>query len=82
MLKGKITIAGGQVQQTNIEGYDLIRMPESPRVEVCFVENHLSPSGIGEAAVPYLGPAVDNACFASTGKRLRKLPLSHDEETE
>jgi isoquinoline 1-oxidoreductase beta subunit len=80
VLKGKITIAGGQVQQTNFDGYDLIRMPESPRVEVYFVENHLSPSGIGEAAVPYLGPAVANACFAATGKRLRKLPLNLDEE--
>jgi isoquinoline 1-oxidoreductase beta subunit len=76
VLKQSISIANGQVQETNFTGYDPIRMPETPRLEVYFVENHLAPSGIGEAGVPYLGPAVANAVFAATGKRLRKLPLS------
>ena len=79
VLKGEITIANGQVQQTNFNGYDLVRMPESPRVEVYLVDNHLEPSGIGEAGVPYLGPAVANAVFAVSGKRLRKLPLRMNE---
>ena len=75
VLKGEITIANGQAQQTNFNGYDLIRMPESPRIEVYLVQNHLAPSGIGEAGVPHAGPAVANAIFAATGQRLRKLPL-------
>jgi isoquinoline 1-oxidoreductase beta subunit len=78
VMKGEITIKNGQVQQTNFNDYDLVRMPESPRIEVHLVENHLAPSGIGEAGVPYAGPAVANAIFAATGKRLRKLPFLLD----
>jgi isoquinoline 1-oxidoreductase beta subunit len=81
-LKGEITIANGQVQQTNFNGYDLVRMPESPRIEIYLVQNHLDPSGIGEAGVPYLGPAVANAIFAATGKRIRKLPIRMNEELQ
>ena len=79
VLNGEITIANGQVQQTNFNGYDLIRMPQSPSIEVYFVENHFKPSGIGEAGVPYVGPAVANAVFAATGRRLRRLPLRMSE---
>ena len=79
VLKGQITIANGQVQQKNFDGYDLIRMPESPRIEVHLVDNHFDPSGIGEAGIPCVGPAVANALFDAAGKRLRKLPLRLDE---
>ncbi len=82
VLKGEITIVEGQVQQTNFNGYDLVRMPESPRIEVYLVQNHLDPSGIGEAGVPHAGPAVANAVFAATGKRLRKLPLRMSDQSQ
>jgi isoquinoline 1-oxidoreductase subunit beta len=78
-LKGEITIADGRVQQSNFNGYDVVRMPESPAIEVYFVENHEAPSGLGEAAVPLLAPAVANAVFDATGRRLRKLPLRLEE---
>ncbi|HEY4048958.1 MAG TPA: molybdopterin cofactor-binding domain-containing protein [Acidobacteriaceae bacterium] len=78
VLKGQITISQGQVEQTNFSGYELIRMPESPAIEVHLIENHFEPSGIGEAGVPLIGPAIANAVFAATGKRLRKLPLRPD----
>ena len=50
-------------------------MDEMPTVEVHLVKNELSPSGIGESAVPLIAPAVTNAVFAATGKRIRKLPI-------
>lgn len=81
VLKNEITIANGQVQQKNFNSYDPIRMPESPRIEIYLVENHLDPGGIGEAGLPLVGPAVANAVFAATRKRLRKLPLRFTEET-
>jgi len=80
VLKGEITIANGQVQQKNFNSYDIVRMPESPRIEIHLMENHLDPGGIGEAGLPLVGPAVANAVFAATGKRLRKLPLRFSEK--
>ena len=50
-------------------------MPEAPTLEIWFIENHEQPHGLGEAAVALTGPAVVNAIFAATGKRLRKAPL-------
>lgn len=78
-LKGEITIRDGGAQQTNFSEYDLVRMPEAPRMEVHLVENHFDPSGVGEAGVPLVAPSVANAIFAATGKRLRKLPFRLDQ---
>lgn len=74
-LKGAITIDRGRVQQTNFNTYDPLRMDEMPAVEVHVVQNHLAPGGIGEASTPTIAPAVANALFALTGKRVRKLPI-------
>lgn len=74
-LKGEITIAKGAVQQNNFDGYDLVRMPEAPPVEVHIVDSGADLGGIGEPGVPPLAPAVANAVFAATGIRLRKLPF-------
>lgn len=74
-LKGPITIEGGKVQQTNFDAYPVLRMNEMPPVEVYFVESGAPPSGVGEPAVPPVAPALANAVFAATGKRLRTLPL-------
>ena len=74
-LKGEITIAHGAAMQSNFDGYDLVRMPESPTVEVHMVESGEELGGIGEPGVPPLAPAVANAVFAASGVRLRKLPF-------
>jgi isoquinoline 1-oxidoreductase subunit beta len=74
-LKGQITIDRGRVQQTNFNTYDPLRMDEMPEVEVHIVESHLPPGGIGEASTPTAAPAVVNALYALTRKRIRKLPI-------
>ena len=74
-LKGAITIDRGRVQQQNFNTYDPLRMDEMPVVEVHIVPSHAAPGGIGEASTPTAGPAVANALFALTGKRVRKLPI-------
>jgi len=75
-MKGAITIDKGRVEQGNFNHYDVLRIDEMPVVEVHIVPSTANPSGIGEAAVPPIAPAVTNAIFALTGKRIRKLPIS------
>ena len=74
-LKNEITIAGGRVEQANFNNYPMLRMSETPRVEVYTVSSTEAPGGIGEPGVPPIAAAVANAVFAATGQRLRKLPL-------
>jgi isoquinoline 1-oxidoreductase subunit beta len=75
-LKGQITIDKGRVQQNNFNQYDMLRIDEAPVVEVHLVESTQNPGGIGEAGVPAIAPAVTNAVYAATGKRIRKLPIT------
>jgi len=74
-LKGQITIDKGRVQQSNFDRYDVVRIDDAPVVEVYIVPSTENPGGIGEAGVPAIAPAVANAVFAATGKRVRKLPI-------
>jgi len=74
-LKGEITIDKGRVQQANFDSYDMLRINEAPVVEVYIVPSTENPGGIGEAGVPAIAPAVCNAVFAATGKRIRRLPI-------
>jgi isoquinoline 1-oxidoreductase beta subunit len=75
-LKGAITIDKGRVQQGNFHQYDVLRIDESPAsIEVHMVPSTAAPGGIGEASTPGIAPAVTNAIFAATGKRIRKLPI-------
>jgi isoquinoline 1-oxidoreductase beta subunit len=74
-LFGEIIVAAGRVQQTNFHQYRWLRFDEAPPVEVHFVPSQESPSGMGEPPVPPVAPAVANAIFALTGRRLRRLPL-------
>jgi isoquinoline 1-oxidoreductase beta subunit len=74
-LKGAITIERGRVVQGNFNHYDVLRINEMPVVEVHIVPSQAAPGGIGEASTPTVIPAVANAIFAATGKRLRKLPI-------
>jgi isoquinoline 1-oxidoreductase beta subunit len=78
-LKGEITIANGRVQQGNFHQYDMLRIHEMPKIEVHIVPSTMAPGGIGEASTPGVAPAVANAIFAATGKRLRKLPLRNQD---
>jgi len=77
-LKGAITIDRGRVQESSFSDYDVIRMPEAPVVEVHIVPSTSAPGGIGEASVPGIAPAVANAVFKLTGKRVRRLPIQLD----
>ena len=74
-LKGAITLDRGRVQQGNFHQYDMLRIDEMPVVEVHLAASTATPGGIGEASVPAIAPAVTNAIFAATGKRIRQLPI-------
>ncbi len=74
-LKDGITIDADAVVQSNFHDYRLLRFDEMPRIEVHIVPSTRPPSGIGEAGVPPIAPAVANAVFNATGQRLRSLPL-------
>jgi isoquinoline 1-oxidoreductase beta subunit len=74
-LKNEITIKKGAVEQTNFDAYDPIRINEAPPIEVHIAPSGDDPGGMGEPGLPPIAPAVANAIFAATGKRLRKLPL-------
>ena len=74
-LKGSITIDRGRVREQNFHQYDVLRMDEMPVIDVYIVPSTNAPGGIGEAATPAIAPAVANAIFAATGKRIRQLPI-------
>src|SRR5947208_4734087 len=74
-LYGKITLKDGRVEQTNFDTYQILRMNEAPAIEVYIVPSSEPPGGMGEAGTSAIVPAVTNAIFAATGKRLRKLPI-------
>ena len=74
-VKDAITIERGRVAQNNFNDYAMVRMKEAPPVEVHVVISSEAPTGIGEPTVPVVAPAICNAIFAATGKRLRRLPI-------
>ena len=78
-LYGKITFKDGQVQQSNFHDYRMLRMNQMPKVETVLVPSGGFFSGCGEPPVAVVAPALCNAIFAATGKRIRSLPLAkHD----
>ena len=74
-LKEAITIKGGAVEQSNFHDFELLRINEMPVVEVHIIPSTEPPSSTGEPGLPPAAPAVANAIFAATGKRLRTLPF-------
>jgi isoquinoline 1-oxidoreductase beta subunit len=74
-LSGEITIKDGRVVQSNFNDYPILKMSEMPVVEVHLVKSTEPPGGVGEPGTPPAAPAVCNAVFAATGKRVRKLPI-------
>lgn len=71
-----ITLKNGLVEQSNFNDYRILRMPDVPKIEVHIVPSMESPTGVGELSVPPVAPAIVNAIFAATGKRVRDLPLT------
>jgi isoquinoline 1-oxidoreductase subunit beta len=74
-LKGAITIDKGRVKQSNFHDYEMLRIHEMPQIETHIVISTEKPGGIGEASTPSIAPAIANAIFKATGKRLRRLPM-------
>ncbi|MDM1296470.1 xanthine dehydrogenase family protein molybdopterin-binding subunit [Sphingobacterium sp. N143] len=75
-LKSMITVKNGQVEQGNFDGYQIIRMPEAPQqIHVHIMDSDTKPTGVGEPPVPPFTPALCNAIYAATGKRIHTLPI-------
>ena len=77
-LYGEITIKDGRVEQTNFGDYRVLRINETPRINVDLVKSGDPPGGIGEPGTSCVMPALTNAIFAATGKRIRKLPIANE----
>ncbi len=80
-LRGEITLDRGRVLQTNFNNYEPLRIDEMPVIETYIVPSTNPPGGIGEASTPAIAPAVTNAIFSATGKRIRKLPIRPEDLT-
>jgi isoquinoline 1-oxidoreductase beta subunit len=74
-LYGEITLKNGRVEQTNFDSYQMLRMNDAPAIEVHVVKSAAPPGGMGETGTSAIVPAIANAIFAATGKRLRKMPV-------
>jgi isoquinoline 1-oxidoreductase beta subunit len=75
-MQQEITLAGGHIQQTNFHQHPLVRFRQSPAIEVFWRLSEFGPTGLGEPALPPILPAIANAVFAATGKRIRTLPIA------
>ena len=75
-LFGRIDIVGGVVQQTNFPSHPLLTLAQTPRIETHLIVSNREPGGVGEPGTPPLAPALANAWFALTGRRVRELPLA------
>jgi isoquinoline 1-oxidoreductase beta subunit len=80
-LKAEATLQDGRIHQSNFHDYPILQMNEMPLVEVYIVESDQRPSGMGEMGVPPIAPAVANAVFAATGKRIRHIPIRPEDFT-
>ena len=78
-LKDAITVDRGRVVQSNFNDYAMIRMNEAPPIEVYLVPSTEAPTGIGEPTVPVIAPAISNAIFSASGKRVRRLPIRNED---
>ena len=75
VFKMEVTMDRGRVEQTNFNTYGLSRMIDSPQVEIHIVASNKPPGGVGEPVYPSVAPAITNAIFAATGRRIRRLPI-------
>jgi len=75
-MQQEVTLADGRVQQTSLNAHPLLRIRQSPEIEIHWKRTDFAPTGLGEPALPPALAAVSNAVFAATGKRIRTLPLA------
>ena len=80
-LNLQITVKEGRIEQSNFPDYPLLRMAAAPDVEVSLLDSPFPPTGVGEIGIPPAAPALVNAIFAATGKRLRRLPIASQLKT-
>ena len=73
--KSEMTVNNGRVKESNFDDYKVIRMNEAPEINISIIKSQKNPGGVGEPGLPPIAPAVANAVFAATGKRVRKLPI-------
>ena len=81
ILKSQITLDKGRIVEGNFDGYDVLKIDEMPSVEVYIVKSSAPPTGVGEPGVPPIGPAVANATFKATGRRIRILPFANSDNS-
>jgi isoquinoline 1-oxidoreductase beta subunit len=74
----EVTMENGAIEQTNFDKYPMRRMPNTPTVDVHYVQSDYTPTGLGEPAFPPAGPAICNAIYAATGHRIRTLPITKE----
>jgi len=74
----ELAIENGRIAETNFDRYPMLRMPNTPQVDVHFIQSDFTPTGVGEPALPPVAPAICNAIFAATGHRVRTLPLTKE----
>jgi isoquinoline 1-oxidoreductase beta subunit len=72
----EITLKNGRVVQSNYHQHPLVKMSQTPSIEVHWIKSNNSPTGLGEPALPPILPAIANAVFAATGERLRTMPMT------
>ena len=75
-MYGEITFTDGKVDQSNFHDYQMLRLSEAPEIHVTIVNSDGPMGGAGEPGTPPIAPAVANAIYAATGKRVRRLPIS------
>ncbi len=75
MMNLHLNIENGRIQETNFDQYTILRMPDAPEVDIHFVDSDFPPTGLGEPALPPLAPAVANAVFTASGRRVRSMPF-------
>ena len=78
-IKSEMTVKNGRVNESNFDDYQVIRMDEMPKINVHIIKNNENPGGIGEPGLPPIAPAIANAVFAASGKRIRKLPINPED---
>lgn len=79
LFYNNITVKNGRVEQSNFHDYPILRMDKTPEIEVIFIESEAAPLGVGEPGVPPVAPAVLNAIYAATGKRIRHIPVTSED---